>query len=160
MQGQVIPTGRNLPLHPLPPGRSLSSQCLGYLACPKMQGPSPEEEEHGPASSSLAGKSSRCHLPRKKNLSLLPLTHVQGPPENLDLSSACWLLCVDPVQGWKKSTKNAANARSSWVGRGDSLPHCCCRLGEGLCQAWQGLCGLCGVQGDCCSQMSISILPV
>lgn len=54
LQRQVAPTGRNLPLHPLLAGKSLGSQCPPALAHsghhPETRGPSPEEEEHGPAS--------------------------------------------------------------------------------------------------------------
>lgn len=74
-----------------------------------------------PASPSPAGNSSQYHLP-SENLSLFPLTH--GPPENLDLSSVRWLLCVDLVQGWKKSTRDTASACSSYFvgGRSGSPP--------------------------------------
>lgn len=88
---------------------------------PETRGLSPEEEEHGPASPSPAGKSSQCHLPRK-NLSLLPLTHARGPPENLDLSSALAAL-HGPSSGLEVKRQRFSQRYRPRVGeRGEPLP--------------------------------------
>lgn len=96
--------------------RSLGSECPAA-----RRGLSPEEEEHGPAPPSPAGKSSQCHLPRK-NLSLLPLTHARGPPEKLDLSSALAAL-HGPGSGLDVKHQRLSQSYSLRVGeRGEPLP--------------------------------------
>lgn len=115
-----LPHGQK-PAAPSPAScRSLAASALRLWRSPCNER---SEPRRGGAWSSFpfpAGKSSQCHLPRK-NLSQLPLAHVRGPPEELDLSSALAAL-HGPGSGLEEKHQRCSQHCSPRVGdRGEPL---------------------------------------
>lgn len=148
------PTGRNLLLHLLPPAGVWQRVPCGSGVHPAMRGPSPEEEEHGPASPSQLGrahsatcqeKTSPCSLWLMCEVLLRSWTSTQH-----------WLRCMDPVQGWKRSTRDAASASALEWGTGESH----CRRCHGLASSMVGESWSCLWRGDVgCGMNSASSHP-